>query len=119
VSVDGGIASVFDRGDLRVVEWEGKSYRFERPRPPRVEDTAGDRGTAGGAGSLTAPMPGRVVKIAVKKGQSVTQNQPLVVLEAMKMEHVVESPHAGVVTDLCVQVGQQVASGARLLTVEL
>jgi 3-methylcrotonyl-CoA carboxylase alpha subunit len=39
------------------------------------------------------------------------------VLEAMKMEHVVEAPHAGVVTDVCVQVGEQVTSGARLLTI--
>ena len=61
-------------------------------------------------------MPGRVVKIAVQAGQRVGQNQPLVVLEAMKMEHVVEAPHAGVVTELCVEVGDQVASGAQLLT---
>jgi biotin carboxyl carrier protein len=40
-----------------------------------------------------------------------------VVLEAMKMEHVVEAPHAGVVTEVCVQVGEQVSSGARLLTI--
>jgi biotin carboxyl carrier protein len=62
-------------------------------------------------------MPGRVVKITVVDGQHVSQNQPLVVLEAMKMEHVVEAPHAGVVTEVCVQVGQQVPSGARLLTI--
>ena len=62
-------------------------------------------------------MPGRVVRVAVEAGQYVAQNQPLVVLEAMKMEHVVEAPHAGVVTDVCVQVGEQVTSGARLLTI--
>jgi biotin carboxyl carrier protein len=62
-------------------------------------------------------MPGRVVKVSVEVGQLVGQNQPLVVLEAMKMEHVVEAPHAGVVTELEVEVGQQLAGGARLLTI--
>jgi biotin carboxyl carrier protein len=62
-------------------------------------------------------MPGRVVKVYVSQGQHVAQNQPLIVLEAMKMEHVVEAPHAGVVTELCVKPGEQVASGMRLLTV--
>jgi 3-methylcrotonyl-CoA carboxylase alpha subunit len=83
-----------------------------------VEETARDRGVAGGTGRLTAPMPARVVRITVTAGQQVSQNQPLVVLEAMKMEHVVEAPHAGVVTEVCVQVGAQVASGAQLLTLQ-
>jgi 3-methylcrotonyl-CoA carboxylase alpha subunit len=60
-------------------------------------------------------MPGRVVKIAVEQGQHVDQHQPLVVLEAMKMEHVVQAPHAGLVSELCVEVGQQVTSGTQLL----
>src|SRR5713226_8933310 len=74
------------------------------------------RGVHAGAGRLTAPMPGRVVKIAVTAGQSVGQNQPLITLEAMKMEHVIEAPHPGVVAEIHVQVGEQVPSGAQLLT---
>jgi 3-methylcrotonyl-CoA carboxylase alpha subunit len=89
---------------------------LHRPPPLSVQDTARDRGARGGAGRLTAPMPGRVVKIAVVEGEQVGQNQPLVVLEAMKMEHVIEAPHAGVVTEICVQEGEQVSSGAQLLT---
>ena len=61
-------------------------------------------------------MPGRVVKITVAAGEHVSQNQPLIVMEAMKMEHVIEAPHAGVVTGVHVQVGDQVPSGAQLLT---
>jgi len=61
-------------------------------------------------------MPGRVVTIAVQTGDHVTQNQPLLVLEAMKMEHVVEAPHAAVVTDVHVQPGEQVTGGALLVT---
>jgi biotin carboxyl carrier protein len=85
--------------------------------PPSVEETAGDRGAQGGSGSLVAPIPGRVVKLAARVGQQITQNQPLLVLEAMKMEHVVEAPHTGVVLEICVSVGDQVATGQRLLTI--
>jgi biotin carboxyl carrier protein len=83
-----------------------------------VEETGRERGTAGAADSLVAPMPGRVVKIAVETGQQVVQNQPLVVLEAMKMEHVVEAPHAGVVMEVCVQPGDLVTAGSRLVRLE-
>ena len=62
-------------------------------------------------------MPGRVVKISVGNGEQVSQGQPLVVLEAMKMEHVVEAPHAGAVTEVCVRVGEQVSGGTRLLVI--
>jgi 3-methylcrotonyl-CoA carboxylase alpha subunit len=115
LSVNGHGIVIFDRTDWLVVEWQGKSYRLGRPGPLSIEDTIGDRGTATGSGRLTAPMPGRIVKIAVELGQQVRSNQPLVVLEAMKMEHVVEAPHSGTVKELCVEVGQQVTSGAVLL----
>jgi 3-methylcrotonyl-CoA carboxylase alpha subunit len=118
VNVDGRRVIVTDVDSGRLAEYQNRGYRLERARPLSLEETAHDRGAAGAAGSLTAPMPGRVVKIAVETGQEVAQNQPLVVLEAMKMEHVVEAPHSGVVTDLSVEVGEQVASGARLLTIE-
>src|SRR5439155_20705210 len=113
-SVEGQAATVWDRNDQRVVEWHGRGYRLQRPPPLNVDDVV--RQSAGGAaGSLTAPMPGRIVKISVAHGDHVTQNQPLVFLEAMKMEHVVEAPHAGVVTEVCVEVGEQVRNGAQLL----
>ncbi len=117
VSVDGRIVTVETDGpDRRVVRWDGQTYRLQRPPPLSVADTARDRGVHAGAGRLTAPMPGRVVKIAVTAGQSVGQNQPLITLEAMKMEHVIEAPHPGVVAEIHVQVGDQVPSGAQLLT---
>ena len=103
-----------------MVEWDGRSYRLRAATPAvSVERSGRWRAATPARGRLTAPMPGRVVKIAVRTGQQVDQNQPLVVLEAMKMEHVVEAPHAGVVTEVCVEVGEQVASGAQLLTLEL
>jgi 3-methylcrotonyl-CoA carboxylase alpha subunit len=117
VSIDGRIVTVETDGpDRRAVRWDGRTYRLQRPPPLSVADTARDRGAHAGAGRLTAPMPGRVVKIAVTAGQSVGQNQPLITLEAMKMEHVIEAPHPGVVAEIHVQVGDQVPSGAQLLT---
>jgi 3-methylcrotonyl-CoA carboxylase alpha subunit len=116
VGVDGEAATVTG-DDFRVVQWQGRTYRLQRTPPPSVEETAGDRGAQGGSGSLVAPIPGRVVKLAARVGQQITQNQPLLVLEAMKMEHVVEAPHTGVVLEICVSVGDQVATGQRLLTI--
>jgi 3-methylcrotonyl-CoA carboxylase alpha subunit len=117
VSVDGESISVWDNVDHRLVEWRDQSFRLLRTPPPSVEETGRERAAGGGAGSLLAPMPARVVKVNVAEGEQVRQNQPLIVLEAMKMEHVVEAPHAGTVTAVCVEPGQQVAGGMRLLTI--
>jgi propionyl-CoA carboxylase alpha chain len=70
------------------------------------------------AGSLTAPMPGSVVRVLVEAGDTVTAGQTLVVLEAMKMEHAVHAPTAGVVSELRVQPGQQVDAGSVLAVVD-
>ncbi len=69
------------------------------------------------AGALTAPMPGTVIRVAVRPGDAVAAGQPLVWLEAMKMEHVVVAPAGGTVTALPVAVGQQVQQGAALAVV--
>ena len=68
-------------------------------------------------GSLVAPMPGSVVRVAVAVGDSVVKGQPLMWLEAMKMQHEIHAPIAGVVTELAVAEGQQVEVGAVLAVV--
>jgi acetyl/propionyl-CoA carboxylase alpha subunit len=70
------------------------------------------------AGSLLAPMPGTVVRIEVTEGQSVSAGDPVVVLEAMKMEHTIRTPAAGMVAKLPVSVGAQVDSGQVLAIVQ-
>ncbi|NKQ53795.1 ATP-grasp domain-containing protein [Amycolatopsis sp. K13G38] len=75
-------------------------------------------GSALAAGSLVAPMPGTVLRIAVESGASVRAGEPLLWLEAMKMEHKITAPADGVVAELPVSVGQQVEMGAVLAVVK-
>jgi acetyl/propionyl-CoA carboxylase alpha subunit len=69
------------------------------------------------AGSLVAPMPGSVVRIEVIQGSRVAAGTPIVVLEAMKMEHTVRAPADGVVSAISVTAGDQVESGQVLAVV--
>jgi acetyl-CoA/propionyl-CoA carboxylase biotin carboxyl carrier protein len=68
-------------------------------------------------GDITSPMPGSVIAVHAETGQSVTKGQPLVVVEAMKMEHTLTAPTDGTVTDVLVRVGQQVAVDELLVQV--
>ncbi|WYX34325.1 acetyl/propionyl/methylcrotonyl-CoA carboxylase subunit alpha [Achromobacter xylosoxidans] len=77
-----------------------------------AQDTQGDHG-----GGLTAPMPGKIISIAVKAGDSVTKGQPLLVMEAMKMEHTISAPADGKVEELFYAVGDQVTEGAELVAI--
>ena len=70
-----------------------------------------------GPQSITAEMPGKVVKIAVPAGEAVREGQGVVLVEAMKMENEIPSPIAGVVTEVSVSEGQTVEAGALLFTV--
>jgi len=70
------------------------------------------------AGSLLAPMPGVVARVGVAAGDQVAAGQPLLWLEAMKMEHVISAPVAGIVAELPVSAGQQVEVGTVLAVVK-
>jgi propionyl-CoA carboxylase alpha chain len=77
-----------------------------------------DPDSAVAQGSLLAPMPGSVVRIGAAVGDQVTAGQPLIWLEAMKMEHTISAPSGGVLAELNVAAGQQVDVGAVLARVE-
>jgi len=70
------------------------------------------------AGRLTAPMPGKIVALLVAAGQPVKKGEPLLIMEAMKMEHTIAAPKDGVVKELMYLIGDQVADGAQLLVFE-
>ncbi|MFC9875000.1 acetyl/propionyl/methylcrotonyl-CoA carboxylase subunit alpha [Nocardia salmonicida] len=70
------------------------------------------------AGSLLAPMPGSVIRLGAAEGDQVKQGQPILWLEAMKMEHTIAAPATGILSALNVTVGQQVEVGTVLAVVE-
>lgn len=72
--------------------------------------------TPASADAMTAPMPGTILKILVNVGDEVKENQPVMILEAMKMENEVVAPKAGTVTGIHVTQGQMVNPGEALIT---
>lgn len=74
---------------------------------------------AGSDGNLTAPMPGRIVKVSVAVGDEVEAGTPVVIIEAMKMENELTAPATGRVAAVEVEVGQAVEAGVTLLTIDL
>ncbi|HEX4832699.1 MAG TPA: biotin/lipoyl-containing protein, partial [Trebonia sp.] len=96
-------------GDARYADSPlGASVLAEQPRFPLPE-------SAVAAGSLVAPMPGMIARVAVAAGDLVRTGQPLVFLEAMKMEHSIRAPHDGTVTEVRVTAGQAVDQAAVLV----
>jgi 3-methylcrotonyl-CoA carboxylase alpha subunit len=85
------------------------SYTFAVPDPLDRADEAGS-----GADSLRAPMPGLVKVVRAAAGDSVTKGQPLLILEAMKMEHSIAAPHDGVIVEIATE-GSQVSDGTVLV----
>jgi propionyl-CoA carboxylase alpha chain len=98
-------------GDQVDVDWPGGHAALRRT--PRFVDPA----DAVASGSLLAPMPGTVISVAVEPGEQVEAGQPVLVLEAMKMQHAVRAPGAGTVTQIEAKPGDQVAAGAVLAVV--
>ncbi|MFN5234410.1 MAG: acetyl/propionyl/methylcrotonyl-CoA carboxylase subunit alpha [Burkholderiaceae bacterium] len=93
---------VFWQGQHRVLSWSDPIAH------------AGETESEGGR--LTAPMPGKIVQLMVAEGASVEKGAPLLIMEAMKMEHTISAPAKGKVEALNYAVGDQVAEGAQLLS---
>ncbi|TDG05611.1 acetyl/propionyl/methylcrotonyl-CoA carboxylase subunit alpha [Paraburkholderia guartelaensis] len=104
VFIDGDVFHVFCLGTAMAFEWQNLLAH------------AAD--AEHGEGRLTAPMPGKVIAVLVEPGAVVEKGAPLIVMEAMKMEHTIGAPAAGKVTEVLYGVGDQVADGAQLLVLE-
>jgi len=100
------------------VAYDGRMWELGVVGPPDVDRVAGAHGVAGAGGSLAAPMPGTIIRVDVNEGDRVEPRQRLVVLEAMKMEHVVEAPYGGVVRAILHHAGDLVAAGDILVEIE-
>ncbi|HSS63295.1 MAG TPA: biotin/lipoyl-containing protein, partial [Gammaproteobacteria bacterium] len=102
-------AATFDRG--RIELWlEGNVHRFMLADPDERRAAA-----QAGHGHLTAPMPGKIIAVLVETGAVVARGQPLVTMEAMKMEHTIAAPFDGVVETVRFGVGDVVSEGADLI----
>jgi len=100
-----------DAHDVYVDSPSGPVHLVALPRFP-------EPGSAVEQGSLVAPMPGNVIRLGAAVGDTVTSGQPLIWLEAMKMEHTLTAPADGVLAELNVSTGQQVEVGAVLARVD-
>jgi acetyl/propionyl-CoA carboxylase alpha subunit len=87
----------------------GEALAFTRPHAADADEAAG------GDGQILAPMPGRIAHVAVKAGDAVHRGQPLITLEAMKMEHALAAPFDGKVEEVRSAVGDQVSEGVLLV----
>jgi len=101
-------------GERFTVHLDGHAWAFEFAPPPS-SDAAGAGHAAVAAGHVAAPMPGKIVKVAVGEGDSVGEHALLVVLEAMKMEHRIEASAPAVVKAVLVNEGQIVSAGTPLV----
>jgi biotin carboxyl carrier protein len=79
---------------------------------------AGDQGATSGSRAILAPMPGRIVKVLVKPNESVSARQPLVVVEAMKMENELRAPRSGTIAEVRVSEGASVEANTVLVVLE-
>ncbi len=98
----------------RVTVWHGA----ETATFARVDEREASGAAPQLAGSLATPLPGVVIRVAVKVGDRVSAGDTLVVVEAMKMEHAIRAPHAGIVRAVRYQEGERVPEGAALIELD-
>ncbi len=123
-SIQDGNASVTVNGVAYNVEIEGgiSAAPAARPAPaaskeaPAPEPAVKAAGAASGK-TIASPLPGTIVEVCVKEGQTVTKGQKLFVLEAMKMENEVQAETDGTVTSILVNKGDSVLEGAALASI--
>jgi 3-methylcrotonyl-CoA carboxylase alpha subunit len=103
------------RGDAVEVSADGRDWLLSVEPPPDVEHTSHSGTTRTGAKTITAPLTGVVVKVNVSEGDAVRAQQPLVILEAMKMEHTLAAPLDATVKRIAAKPGDLVQAGAVLV----
>ena len=109
-------AAVFERDGATVVEVRGESYAITVEDQTRhIIRTRGGAAGAARSRTLTAPLPGKISRVAVRPGETVQAGDTLLVIEAMKMENEVKATGAGTVAEVRVAPGQAVNAGDVLI----
>ena len=109
---DCAVSGTVVRHGTRFDVFHGAEHRCLELRDPFADAANAEEET----GNLAAPMPGKVIAVLVKPGETVTRGAALLILEAMKMEHTICAPFEGTVTAVHFQTGEQVSEGAELLS---
>ena len=110
--------AIDDRNGALDVHVDGVAVPVSVADPRRAWTRAGHEHGGAGPRPILAPMPGRIVKLLVKPGDTVTARQAVIVVEAMKMENELRSPKDGTVAEVRVSEGMSVEAGAVLVVVE-
>lgn len=111
--LDAHVAWLTVAGRRTFVTLDGRDYVFEIAAARQ----AGAHDHGGGSSEVAMPMPGLVLSVAVKPGDAVTRGQPLVVVEAMKMEHTLRAPRDGVVARVAASPGEKADAGRVLVEI--
>ncbi|KAL1970982.1 hypothetical protein VTN77DRAFT_2816 [Rasamsonia byssochlamydoides] len=104
--------TVIQEEDFIVAFQRGRQYRFTVPRAKWMEKALGVKDVTN---SVLAPMPCKILSVEVQEGDVVEKDQPLVVIESMKMETVIRSPHHGIISKVMHKKGDQCKSGTPLV----
>jgi 3-methylcrotonyl-CoA carboxylase alpha subunit len=107
-----------DWEDAFALRWDGREYWVRKAPAISTESISGALHLAN-EDTLESPMPGKVLRVFVKEGDHVADDQPLVIIEAMKMEFTVRAPHAGTVARIHFDEGSQVAVGDVLVELQV
>ncbi|MDR1369646.1 MAG: biotin/lipoyl-binding protein [Dysgonamonadaceae bacterium] len=121
-SIEGTVADVEVNGTPYKVEMDKPTTKqvvtIKRPAQAAVAPIARPQQTAGASGALRSPLPGTILDIFCKVGDTVKRGQKLVVLEAMKMENAINSDRDGVIKEVKINKGDSVLEGADLIVIE-
>lgn len=110
-------ATVERDGTTYTVEIRGRRFVFQLADPSRAA-LRKSSSRRHGPGRVVAPMPGRVIRLLVEKGQRVQQGDGVAVVEAMKMENEIPAPRDGVVVEVAIEAGEIVEGGALLVAID-
>lgn len=117
LDVDGTLYNVRVDRVISDAEASTPSRRAASIPPVGLKSTAPARSSTTEAGAVTAPIPGLILEVFVREGDEVTSGQPVLKLEAMKMETVINAPSAGTIGTLRVRAGDAVSQGQELMVI--